>query len=151
LFKRLVFTRPGVRGVQLTLFYTIELAPFKYDAFPLGSIKASGWLQDQLRLEGDGLAGNLFDFYRYVGNSTWVGGGSEYSDLRESATYWFNGIVPLAWSLDDDRLKAQAKKFLDYVIDHQYEDGWLGPEKTRNERVIWGRSFLLMGMVVSRQ
>lgn len=126
-----------------------ELAPFKYEALPLGSIKAQGWLQDQLRLAGDGLAGNMFDFYRYVGKSTWMGGEDEYSDLRESATYWFNYIVPLAWTLDDDRLKEQAKTFLDHQIDNQWEDGWLGPEETRNERVIWGRSYLLLGMMVS--
>jgi hypothetical protein len=126
-----------------------DLAPFKYEGLPLGSIKASGWLHDQLRLSGDGLAGHMFDFYRYVGKSTWMGGDDEYSDLRESATYWFNYIVPLAWTLDDDRLKEQARKFLDYQLENQHEDGWLGPEKTRNERVIWARSYLLLGMMVS--
>ena len=91
----------------------------------------------------------MFDFYRYVGKSTWMGGQDEYSDLRESATYWFNYIVPLAWTLDDNRLKEQAKAFLDYQIDNQFDDGWLGPEEERNERVIWGRSYLLLGMTVS--
>lgn len=91
----------------------------------------------------------MFDFYRYVANSTWMGGQDEYSDLIESATYWFNYIVPLAWTLDDDRLKEQARKFLDHQIENQHEDGWLGPGKTRNERVIWPRSYLLLGMMVS--
>ncbi len=128
--------------------FPTDLAPFKYEALPLGSIKASGWLQDQLKLMSDGLAGNLFNFYRYVAHSTWMGGQDEYSDLRESATYWFNGIVPLAFTLDDDRLKTQAKTFLDHQIDNQWDDGWLGPEKTRNERVLWARSYLLLGMMV---
>jgi hypothetical protein len=102
-----------------------------------------------LKLSGEGLAGHLFDFYLYVGKSPWVGGEFEHSDLRESAIYWFNGIATLAWTLDDDRLKEQAKQFLDYVIDKQYEDGWLGPEATRQERCIWARSYLLLGMMVS--
>ncbi len=92
------------------------LVPFKYESLPLGSIKASGWLQDQLALSADGLGGYLFDFYRYVKRSTWLGGDTEYSELHESAPYWFNYIVPLAWTLDDDRLKQQAREFLDYVL-----------------------------------
>jgi hypothetical protein len=50
------------------------LAPFKYNPFPLGMIIATGWLHDQLELEANGLAGLLYDFYRYVAGSTWVGG-----------------------------------------------------------------------------
>ncbi|KAL4821201.1 hypothetical protein BDW67DRAFT_172070 [Aspergillus spinulosporus] len=44
------------------------------------------------------------------------------SKLNKAAPYWFSNIVPLAWTLDK-RLKAQAKTFLDYVLDHQTEDG----------------------------
>lgn len=68
--------------------------------------------------------------------------------MRESATYWFNYVVPLAFTLGDDRIKAQAKEFLDYVIDNQFEDGWLGPEEKIEERGIWARAYLLFGMTV---
>lgn len=122
--------------------------PFKYSPFPLGSVKTTGWLQDQLQLCANGLGGHLFDFYDYVAKSTWVGGECEYSELNESAPYWFNAIVPLAWTLDDARLKEQAKQFLDYVLDHQAEDGWLGPETTRRTRGIWARSLLFFGLTV---
>lgn len=125
------------------------MAPFKYSSFPLGSIKATGWLQDQLVLEANGLAGHLFEFYRYVANSTWVGGTYEYSELHESAPYWFNYIVPLAFTLDDPRLKNQAQQFLDYAIDHQAADGWLGPETTRQTRGIWARSLLFFALMVN--
>jgi hypothetical protein len=125
------------------------LKPFKYISLPLGSIKASGWLHNEIRLSGDGLGGHLYDFYRFVRRSTWLGGDTEYSELAESATYWFNYIVPLAWVLDDDRLKDQARAFLDYTLEHQAEDGWLGPEKTRQTRGIWARSLLFFGLMVS--
>ncbi|KAL4947112.1 hypothetical protein BDW69DRAFT_199895 [Aspergillus filifer] len=124
-----------------------DLEPFKYSPFPLGSITATGWLHDQLELEANGLAGHLYDFYRYVAGSTWVGGDWEYSELDEAAPYWFNYIIPLAWTINDSRLKAQAKSFLDYVLDHQAEDGWLGPETTRQTRGIWARSLLFMGLI----
>lgn len=124
------------------------LAKFRYDTFPVGSIKPTGWLKDQLTLSANGLAGHEFDFYRYVARSTWLGGTYEYSELHESAPYWFNYIVPLAWTLDDPRLKDQAETFLDYVLDHQADDGWLGPETARETRGIWARSLLLFGLTV---
>ncbi|KAL6831900.1 hypothetical protein V8C40DRAFT_285338 [Trichoderma camerunense] len=68
------------------------LAPFKFDHSPLGSIRPGGWLRDQIQLSADGLGGDLFDFYRYVARSTWLGGSYEYSELHESAPYWFNYI-----------------------------------------------------------
>ncbi|KAH8586555.1 hypothetical protein B0O99DRAFT_701834 [Bisporella sp. PMI_857] len=123
------------------------LVPFKYGSLPLGSITPSGWLRDQIQLSADGLGGHLYDFYRYVARSTWLGGDFEYSELHESAPYWFNYIVPLAWVLDDQRLKTQAREFLDYTLENQAEDGWLGPEKTRQTRGIWARSLLCFGLV----
>lgn len=125
------------------------LVPFKYEALPLGSVKPLGWLLDQIQLSADGLGGHLYKFYRYVERSTWLGGEWEYSELNEAAPYWFNYIVPLAWVLDDDRLKAQAKEFLDYTLDNQQDDGWLGPETTRQTRGIWARSLLFFGLTVS--
>lgn len=123
------------------------MATSQFDTFPLGSIHAHGWLGDQLSLSGAGLAGHLFEFYRYVARSTWLGGEQEYSELHESAPYWFNYIVPLAWTLDDTRLKTQAKSFVDYTLAHQAEDGWLGPEKEKQTRGIWARSLLFFGLV----
>ncbi|KAI0534253.1 duf1680 domain-containing protein [Xylaria digitata] len=118
-----------------------------YQALPLGSVKPQGWLKDQLEKSASGLAGNLFNFYRFVKDSQWLGGNSEYSDLHESAPYWFNGLVPLAFGLDDSRLKHQVKSFLDYILDHQQKDGWLGPETTAHTRGLWGRCYIMLGLM----
>lgn len=141
-----LFTLVSSALVSATQSTMPNLAAFKYDQFPVGSIRASGWMHDQLSLSASGLGGHLFDFYRYVARSTWLGGTEEYSELHESAPYWFNYIVPLAWTLQDERLKAQAKQFLDYVLEHQAEDGWLGPETTKQTRGIWARSLLCFGL-----
>lgn len=81
----------------------------------------------------------------------WLGGDWEYSELNEASPYWFNYIVPLAWSLDDKRLKKQARQYLDYILKHQVEDGWLGPDIIRQTRGIWARSLLLFGLTVCVQ
>ncbi|PYH82666.1 hypothetical protein BO82DRAFT_382874 [Aspergillus uvarum CBS 121591] len=122
------------------------MEPFLFNTFHPGAIKPTGWLKDQIQLSADGLGGNLMEFYRYVQRSTWLGGEYEYSELHESSPYWFNYIVPLAWSLDDDTLKSQARYYLDYVLDHQADDGWIGPETTRQTRGIWARSLLFFGL-----
>lgn len=120
-----------------------------YQPLKLGSIQPQGWLLDQLELEASGLAGDMFDFYRFVDDSKWIGGATEYSILDEASPYWFNGIVPLAFGLNDTRLKGQVKYYLDYVIDHQQSDGWLGFETTHQTRGLWARCLLLLGLMVS--
>ncbi|KAL1613317.1 hypothetical protein SLS54_010739 [Diplodia seriata] len=130
------------------------LVPMKYELFPLGSIKPQGWFRDQLRLCGQGLGGKLFYFYRFVKDSTWLGGTWEYSPLNEAAPYWYNYIVPLAFSFDESadadlarELRGQAEHFLQYTLDHQSADGWLGPETTQQTRGIWARCLLLQGLM----
>lgn len=53
-----------------------------FKALDLGSIKPLGWFKDQLELEAAGLSGNMFDFYRFVHDSKYLGGNTEYSGLE---------------------------------------------------------------------
>ncbi|KAI9792652.1 MAG: hypothetical protein M1835_007713 [Candelina submexicana] len=95
----------------------------------------------------DGLAGHMFDFYAYVKDSPWLGGDQEYSGLNEGFPYWFNGLVPLAYGLDDERLKTQVQTAVDYILEHQAEDGWIGPEKTKQDRHLWGRFPVMLALM----
>jgi len=95
-----------------------------YTPLPLGSILPQGWLLGQLRIQADGLSGHLDEFWPSVAQSGWIGGDS---DGWERGPYWLDGLVPLAILLDDDKLIKKATKWLDYIISHQDEEGWLGP------------------------
>ena len=121
--------------------------PFVFEPLPLGSIKPSGWLRDQLQLMADGLPGHQHDFYRIVKDNPWLGGNSEYSPLNEAFPYWFNGLVPLAYSLDDQRLKEQVLGTAEYIVSHQQRDGWLGPETDLRRRNFWGRYAVFLGLI----
>ena len=92
-----------------------------------------------------GLAGHQYEFYHIVQSSPWLGGYSEYSVLNEGLPYWFNGLVPLAYGLNDTRLKLQVEDASDYILNHQQADGWLGPEVV-GDRDLWGRFPLFLGL-----
>ena len=91
---------------------------------PLGSIRPQGWLTRQLRIQADGLSGHLDEFWPDIKESRWFGGETE---GWERAPYWLDGVIPLAFLLDDPALKAKVTRYVDYILEHQQEDGWLGP------------------------
>ncbi len=92
---------------------------------PLGAIRARGWLERQLRIQAEGLAGHLDRFWPDVADSRWFGGESE---GWERAPYWLDGFVALAWTLDDPELRARATERVGQILALQGEDGWLGPK-----------------------
>lgn len=102
-----------------------QLASSAFYSLPLGSIHARGWLDEQLRTQADGLSGHLDETWPDVGpNSGWLGGTGE---SWERGPYFLDGLVPLAYLLDDAILKAKAQRFMDWTLDHQQPNGMIGP------------------------
>ncbi|MCK5733725.1 MAG: glycoside hydrolase family 127 protein [Candidatus Latescibacteria bacterium] len=95
-----------------------------FTPFPLGSIRPAGWLENQLRMQANSLSGKLDEFWPDIMESRWFGGDSE---GWERAPYWLDGVIPLAFLLDDAALKDKVSRYMDYILTHQHEDGWLGP------------------------
>lgn len=87
-------------------------------------IRPHGWLKKQLRLQADGLAGNLDKIWPDVRDSKWIGGKQE---GWERVPYWLDGFIPLAYLLDDADLKARARRYIDGILERQAEDGWICP------------------------
>src|SRR5579862_2386545 len=101
------------------------LAPNAFYFLPLGSIRPQGWLKNQLEIQANGLGGHLDETWADVGpNSGWLGGKGE---SWERGPYFLDGLIPLAWTLNDDRLKAKAQRFVDWTLDHQAPNGMIGP------------------------
>jgi uncharacterized protein len=100
------------------------LQPVSFRPLALGQVKPSGWLREQLKTQAAGLSGHLDEFWPDIKNSAWIGGSAE---GWERVPYWLDGIVPLAYLLDDRALEARIKPFIDSIIEHQQPDGWLGP------------------------
>ncbi|HEX4947956.1 MAG TPA: beta-L-arabinofuranosidase domain-containing protein [Blastocatellia bacterium] len=97
---------------------------------PLTAIKPRGWLKQQLQIQADGLTGHLDEFWPDVGpNSGWLGGTGE---PWERGPYYLDGLLPLAYLLDDAKLIAKAKKWVDWTLDHQQANGAIGPMPPAN-------------------
>ena len=109
-------------------------APLSANAFnplPLTSIKPEGWLRRQLQIQANGLTGHLPDFWADVGpNSGWLGGKGEH---WERGPYYTDGLIPLAYLLNDPKLKVMANKWVEWTLTHQQESGAIAvPEALRS-------------------
>jgi uncharacterized protein len=94
---------------------------------PLTSVRPKGWLLKQLEIQANGLGGHLDEFWPDVGpESGWLGGNGE---SWERGPYFLDGLVPLAYSLNDDRLIAKSQKWVNWTLDHQQANGMIGPAK----------------------
>ena len=100
------------------------LVPLTLRPLPLGRVVPRGWLRHQLRLQARGLTGHLDTFWPDVAESGWIGGKAE---GWERGPYWLDGVVPLAYLLNDADLLAKVRHWMDYTLTHQQPDGWLGP------------------------
>ena len=101
------------------------LQPMAFRPLPLGQVKPSGWLREQLKTQAAGLSGHLDEFWPDIKNSAWIGGNAE---GWERVPYWLDGVVPLAYLLDDQGAsKPGSSRFVDSILEHQQPDGWLGP------------------------
>ena len=89
-------------------------------------INPEGWLQQQLELMDDGMTGHLDEWYPSVvgDRNGWLGGDG---DGWERGVYWLDGLVPLAWLLDDEELKAKAMRWIEWTLNSQTETGYFGP------------------------
>ena len=101
-----------------------SLAAPAFRPLPLDAIRPAGWLERQLRIQADGLSGHLDQFWPDVANSQWFGGTAE---GWERAPYWLDGVIPLAWLLDDQPLKNRIARYVTHIVTHQRPDGWFAP------------------------
>ena len=113
--------------------YIANRAPLlesRYMELPLGDIKAEGWLQLQLEAQRTGLTGHLDEYYpNVVGKrNAWLGGDG---DAWERGPYWIDGLLPLAYILNDQALIDKANVWVEAILGSQKEDGYFGPDTDR--------------------
>ncbi len=108
----------------------------KWNFYTAKEIKPTGWMRDQLKLQLSGLSGNLDKVWRDVRDSAWIGGDAE---SWERVPYWLDGVIPLAYLLEDEDMIERVKRYIDAIIKAQKPDGWICPcsEAERAEYDTW--------------
>ncbi|MCQ2179114.1 MAG: glycoside hydrolase family 127 protein [Bacteroidales bacterium] len=117
-------------GAQGYVSNRAPLTESRFIELPIGAVKAEGWLRQQLVLQKDGLTGHLDELYPNVVGSrnAWLGGDG---DAWERGPYWIDGLLPLAYLLDDQGLKDKAQVWVEAILGSQQEDGYFGPATDR--------------------
>lgn len=105
---------------------TDGLVPLAYSELPLGNVKAEGWLKETLVRQRDGMSSQMQEIYPQVmgERNGWLGGDG---DQWERGPYWIDGLLPLAYILDDQSLKDMAEPWIEWALTSQTEDGFFGP------------------------
>jgi hypothetical protein len=130
LFSGLVFSHCSKMDINTN--YKSNPEPLLRNAYiklPLGSVKPSGWLRLQLEAQAAGLTGNIDDFWPDLVNSAWHGGDGE---AWERGPYYLDGLVPLAYLLDDNRLISKVKAWIEPILSSTNDTGWYGPAKNKD-------------------
>jgi hypothetical protein len=120
----------------------VSLRKPEFSPVPIAEIQPQGWLADQLRIQAEGLSGHLDTFWPDIKDSAWIGGDAE---GWERMPYWLDGVIPLAWLIGHEALKSRITGYLDYILTHQHDDGWLGPrvEEKKAAADVWSQALAL--------
>lgn len=100
-----------------------------YSPIPVGQVRAKSWLKNQLLLQAEQMT-SIFEKIspdcKSEGDdrSGWLGGNGE---SWERGTYFVRGLVTTAYVLDDDDLKNQAQKWIEWTLSSQVDSGSFGP------------------------
>lgn len=102
-----------------------------YIELPLGTIRAKGWMHEQLVRMKNGMTGHLDEVYEKVMGSRngWLGGDG---DVWERGPYWIDGLLPLAYLLNDETLIEKVKPWIEWTLASQKPNGYFGPDTDRS-------------------
>lgn len=113
--------------------YTPNAAPLAPTAFlrlPPGSVRAAGWLNEQLHMELGGLTGRYQDISHFLDYSTtgWI---TPANVGWEEVPYWLRGYGDLAYATGDATALSTTERWITGILATQQSDGFFGPTSLR--------------------
>ncbi|MGA2617710.1 MAG: beta-L-arabinofuranosidase domain-containing protein [Thermoguttaceae bacterium] len=109
------------------------LVPSPLVKLPVGAITPRGWLRSQLEIERDGMTGHLAElspWCKFAGNA-WSDPQAKGHSGWEEMPYWLKGYGDLGYVLKDEKIIAQARRWIEALLATQQADGWFGPRELR--------------------
>ncbi len=134
----------------------------KLNRFPLGAIKAEGFLKEQMLRGKDGMAGHLYELEPdiiknpYLGLDynikEWAGGAIQLGWGAEISGHYWTGYIQHAFVLNDPEMIKTATWWIDTMMKTQREDGYLGTYYKNDEYMYddynaWGTSCAMRGLL----
>lgn len=106
------------------------LATKPYMELPIGAIKPTGWLGEQMNRMRTGMTGHLDSIYAKVmgPRNGWLGGDG---DVWERGPYWIDGLLPLAYIMNDKALIDKVQPWIEWTLASQKPSGYFGPDTDR--------------------
>jgi len=123
----------GLAAEPANKHYPVNREPLVQTRFvplPLGAVKPDGWLKEQLKIQANGLTGHLDEFWPSLAKNAWKG--DKDGEAWERGPYYLDGLVPLAYQLNDPRLLAKVKTWIEPILASGKPDGWFGPERNKD-------------------
>ena len=107
--------------------YRAPLRPLNFIKLPVGSIQPEGWVKKYLELQRDGLTGHLGEISAWLekDNNAWLTTGGDHG--WEEVPYWLKGYGNLAYILNDPKMIAETKTWIEGVFASCQPDGYFGP------------------------
>lgn len=101
-----------------------------YMELPIGAIKPTGWLGEQMNRMRTGMTGHLDSIYAKVmgPRNGWLGGDG---DVWERGPYWIDGLLPLAYIMNDKALVEKVQPWIEWALASQKPNGYFGPDTDR--------------------
>ena len=126
-------TLPGNEG-SININYPnnrYPLASKPYIELPIGDVKPAGWLKIQMERMCTGMTGHLDSIYTKVmgPRNGWLGGDG---DVWERGPYWIDGLLPLAYIMNDEALIQKVKPWVEWTLASQKPNGYFGPDTDRD-------------------
>lgn len=140
-----VVTRPDTYNTSTN--YICNRAPLRQLNFiklPVGSIHPEGWVKKYLELQRDGLTGHLGEISAWLekNNNAWLTTGGDHG--WEEVPYWLKGYGNLAYILNDPKMIAETKTWIEGAFASRQPDGYFGPINERNgKRELWAQMIML--------
>jgi hypothetical protein len=118
-------------------FYVSNRSPLLQQYFvklPVTAVKPGGWLRKALELQQQGLTGHLDEISIWLSkqDNAWLNKEGKGKYGWEELPYWLKGYANIGYMLRDEKIIAEAKFWIDAVLNNQRENGDFGPQVMRN-------------------
>lgn len=115
---------------------------------PVGAVRADGWLLEYLRRQAGGLTGHLGEISVWLQkeDNAWLSKDGKGRYGWEELPYWLKGYGNLAYLLNDPRMIAETKVWIEGALNSQRPAGDFGPDQRFDDdgsRDYWANMIML--------